>query len=118
MATDLAGIYQGLGVAIMGLGASRATEASPQGDAGIAGVGAAMFQNADAAALAWLDLADQNPAVKAWLHRITEASAVGSLVAVHFAMALPLLADRGVIPAPAAAVAAQMFTQRAEDAAA
>jgi hypothetical protein len=94
----------------MALGSARATGAQPQGDEGIKGVGTMMFNNADAAALAWLDLADQNPKVKQWLQRVTEASAVGSLVAVHMAMVFPLLVDRGVIPGPAAAVAGMMFT--------
>lgn len=102
--TELTGIYQGIGVTVAGIGVAKS-------DQGLAVTGATVTNNAEAAASAWLDYADQNPAVKKALKRFTEASAIGSLVAVHVAMIAPLLVDRGVIPAAAAGVADAMFTQ-------
>jgi len=101
--TELTGIYQGIGVGIGGIGVGKRDE-------GLAATGAMVVTNAEAAAAAWLDYADQNPAVKRALKRFTEASAIGSLVAVHVAMLAPLLVDRGVIPAAAVGVADAMFT--------
>jgi len=103
--TELTGIYQGIGVAVGGIGVARE-------DQGLMGTGAMFAANAEAASSAWLDYADQNPAVKRALKKFTEASAVGSLVAVHVVMLAPLLIDRGVIPASVAGVTGAMFTQQ------
>ena len=91
LAAELTSTYQGIGLAVSGIGVARS-------DTGLMGTGAAMVNNAEHASEAWLDLADQNPRVKAALVKFTEASAIGSLVAVHLSMAVPLLASRGVIP--------------------
>lgn len=98
LGAELASAYQGIGLAVIGIGISRE-------DNGVRDTGVSMVNHAEQAAEAWLDLADQNPAVKRALKKFTEASAIGSLVVVHLSMAAPLLADRGVIPAPLAAMA-------------
>lgn len=94
--TELAGTYSTIGMAVAGIGISKK-------DGGIAGTGAALVNHAEAAADAWLDLADRNPKVKLALMRMTEASAIGALVTVHMAILMPLLADRGVVPPSIAA---------------
>lgn len=84
-------LYQGLGLVGMGLGA-------PRNDAGIVGTSMACMEQAPAIAAAWMDLADRSPSVKAALKRLTEVSAMGTLVGLHVALAMPLLQDRGVVP--------------------
>lgn len=99
LAAELASTYQGIGLAVMGVGNLRQ-------DPGVIATGVAVVEHAEQASEAWLDLADQNPKVKAALKRFTEASAVGSLVMVHASMLIPLAASRGIIPGPLAAAAA------------
>lgn len=67
-------------------------------DDALVAFGTAVTSRAEAAADAWLELADQNPAVKAALIKFTQGSAVANLAAVHLSMVFPLLAARGVIP--------------------
>lgn len=55
-------------------------------------------QRAPAMAEAWYDLANQNPAVKRVLQRITEGGAWGGVILSSAAMVLPLLQYHGMIP--------------------
>lgn len=91
LASSIASTYQGIGLMVTAAGMSR-------GDGGVAGTGTAIVEQAEAAAEAWLVLADQNPKVKAALRKFTEGSAFAGLVAVHIPVVMPLLASRGVIP--------------------
>lgn len=84
--------YESVGLLVIGVGMSKQ-------DNGLIGSGQAITTNAEAAADAWLELADQNPAVKRAMQRFAEGSAVATLVTVHVGMLLPLAASRGVIPA-------------------
>jgi hypothetical protein len=89
LAASIAEMYQMLGMVGMGV-------ATTKQDQGIAGTSAAVLQNSEAIAEAWMDLADKNPKVKAALKSITEVSAIGAVVGLHVTCALPFLADRGV----------------------
>lgn len=76
------------------------TVASSQGreDPSLQVLGESITLRAEAAADAWLELADQNPAVKRALIAFAEGSAIASLLTIHFAMLAPFLAAREVIP--------------------
>lgn len=100
--------YQTIGIAAMGIGARK-------GDNGIAGTGLAMVESAEAAADAWMELADKNPKVKIALQRITEVTAVGVLAGIHVGIMFPLLVDRGVVPPTIVSMMGDMMT--ADDAA-
>jgi hypothetical protein len=100
LAASIAGGYQTIGGLLTGIGIRFE-------DQGISQTGVATINNAEMIAEAWIDVAQKNPKVKAWLEKITEVSAVGVLVSLHLASALPLLMDRGVIPPGMMAFAAQ-----------
>lgn len=75
-------------------------------DAGLRGTAVAIVAQAESAADSWLEVAGQNPAVKRALLAFAEGSAFAGLATAHLFMLLPLLADRGVLPASIAAMAA------------
>lgn len=87
----LTNTYQTVGTIVAGIGQSNQ-------DAGLAAFGVNVANRADEAADAWMELADQNPGVKAALARFAEGSAVANLIGVHVSMAFPLLAARGLLP--------------------
>lgn len=68
-------------------------------DRGINGVGDRMVTMADSTAAAWVELGRKNPTVKAYLKKITEVSAAGTVIGIHLTMFIPLLVNRGVLPA-------------------
>lgn len=111
LGVSVAGFYQTAGLGLLAMGMNRE-------DAGLAGTGTALIENAETVAEAWLDLADQNPAVKRALVKFTQVSAAGTLVTMHGMMLLPLLADRGVIPPMVAATMAGQAQQNGNGAAA
>lgn len=93
--------YEGIGGVVIAIGNAK-------NDDGLKGVGLKCVNNADRAADAWIELAAENPKIKAMLLRFTETSKVGVLVGIHVAMFVPLLADRGIVP-PEAALMADMY---------
>lgn len=88
---SLTGTYQMLGGTLASIGMVKQ-------DSGLAGTGVAFINSAETLTDAWMDLAEQNPAVKAALRRFTEGSSLGTLIVAHGACMVPLLASRGVIP--------------------
>lgn len=60
--------------------------------------------SAPAVAKAWADLADESPAVKRILSRITEGTAWGAVIVATGAYAVPLVAHHGLLPPPLNAV--------------
>lgn len=50
-----------------------------------------LMHNADAIAEQWLQYADSNPKVKAWLKRITETSVMAGLIGIHLTCAAPFV---------------------------
>lgn len=68
-------------------------------DRGLNGVGNRMTTMADSTAAAWVELGRKNPTVKAYLKKITEVSAAGTVIGIHLTMFIPLLVNRGVLPA-------------------
>lgn len=88
----LQGLYETSGVLLTGFGFQRE-------DDGVIGMGLQVTQLAEQTSLAWMDLADQNPKIKAVLLRVTETSALATVVTLHIGMALPLLVSRQIIPA-------------------
>lgn len=58
--------------------------------------GTLMFQRAPDLAGSWVDLAEQNPKVKATLERILEAGGVFGIITVHAAILMPVLVNRGM----------------------
>lgn len=59
-----------------------------------------VMDKSDDLADAWMDLAENNPKVRTYLQRFTEGSGVGTIIMAHAMMVAPLLAKRGIIPAP------------------
>lgn len=91
LATSIATTYQMVGGAVVGLGFQFK-------DPGLQGTGIRVMEMSQETALAWVALSRKNATVKAWLKRITEASAAGAVVSMHVTMLIPLLASRGVLP--------------------
>jgi hypothetical protein len=94
---SLVDTYQMLGLALI-------TIAMPGEDQGLAATGVMVTERADAAADAWLDVADKNPKVKSALRKFTEGSAFAGLFAIHLSMVAPVLASRGILPPQLAAM--------------
>jgi hypothetical protein len=94
---SLSDTYQMLGLAII-------TIAMPTDDEGLAQTGVMITERADAAADAWIDVADKNPKVKTALRKFTEGSAFAGLFAIHLSMFAPVLASRGILPPQIAAL--------------
>jgi hypothetical protein len=91
LASSIAGTYQAVGVTLIGFGQHK-------DDKGLVFTGIKVCESAEPIADAWLDLADQNPAVKKALKKFTEVTAAGTLIGMHVSMILPLLADRNIVP--------------------
>lgn len=91
LADDLTQIYVAVGLSINGIGSLKE-------DAGIALTGQRFVEKAESLSQNWLELANTNPAVKAALKKITQGSALGSLIVGHAVCVLPFVADRGIIP--------------------
>jgi hypothetical protein len=87
----LTNTYQTVGTVVAGIGHSHE-------DAPLTAFGVNVANHAEDAADAWMELADQNPGVKAALARFAEGSAVANLIGVHVSMAFPLLVARGLVP--------------------
>lgn len=85
LATSLSSTYQAVGVSICTVGIHRG------GDARFLTSGQSFIEKADELAEAWMQLADQNPKVKAALRKFTETSAMAGLVGMHFACMAPFL---------------------------
>lgn len=91
LAEAVTGAYQMIGVGVIGIGMRL-------GDEGLSGSGEKMVEMAESTADAWIDLARRNPKVRAYLVKITQASATANVIGMHVAMFTPLLASRGVFP--------------------
>lgn len=91
LAEALSAGYQAMGGALIMVGMRL-------DDGGLVGSGSETISRADLIADAWIDLARRNPAVKQWLKKVTEVSAVGMVVGAHIACAIPFLASRGILP--------------------
>lgn len=96
----LTNTYQTIGTVVAGIG-------NNSDDPALLAFGVNVANKADDAADAWMELADQNPGVKAALARFAEGSAVANLIGVHVSMAFPLLVARGLIPGFVAQTAPQ-----------
>lgn len=59
-----------------------------------------VMDQSDAMADAWMEVAESNPKVMGFLTRFTEGAGIGTLVMAHIMLAAPLLARRGIVPAP------------------
>lgn len=81
--------YVGIGGGINLLGIIR-------DDAGIAATGVAIVEHSQRATDAWLELADQNPAILAALGKFVEGSALAAVVVAHVPMLMPLAQSRGL----------------------
>lgn len=103
LAEAISQMYQMAGGIALGIGFRIA-------DQGLVGTGAKTLEMADAISVAWIDLSRRNPAVKKWLQRVTEMGSTSVLVGMHVAIIVPLLIDRGVIPASMVAFAGGMPT--------
>ena len=69
-----------------------------KGDVSLVATGNNVIARADDVANTWLELAEQNKAVRRFLEGFTEGSAVASLVGLHLVMAAPFAASRGAVP--------------------
>lgn len=87
----LTGTYQGIGGVVVTFGFQLE-------DNGLTGVGTGLINQAETLAEAWVELGNQNPKVKKALQRFTEASAAGTVIALHLSVLTPLLMDRGILP--------------------
>lgn len=86
-----------VGIYTMG-GAALAASAVAREDHPLAAAGMNVIGNAERVADAWMDLADRNPRIRAMLHKLSEGSAIGTLVGLHVSMAMPVLAAKGLVP--------------------
>lgn len=85
-------MYAGVGIGVQGIAMMGG------GDVGLAVSGANILSMAESTADAWIELAQQNPKVRATLEGLVTGSAVATLVGCHASMVVPVLASRGVVP--------------------
>lgn len=95
LATKISATYQTVAAGMTAFGMHRGelvlTEDGPVMSGPFMKSGDAFMNNADALAEQWMQLADNNPKVKAWLKRVTETSAMAGLIGIHFTCVLPFV---------------------------
>jgi hypothetical protein len=84
-------MYTSVGIGMQGVAMMR-------GDGGLAIAAVNITSVASDTADAWMELAQQNPRVRATLEGLVQGSAVATLAACHVSMVVPVLASRGVVP--------------------
>lgn len=84
----ISSLYQGVALVVMGTASGAEDFAA----------GAHIAEQAPVIASAWMDLGDQNPAIKAALKRFTEGTAFATIIGLHATTFLPLLAAKGLVP--------------------